>query len=182
VGFSPGGAYSSTAWVFGLGLEGDPNTALALKSISLRLTLATQALITLWFLYLRFIKGLTLDVRLLLALPLLLFFLTLYQHNAEYLLLVAPALYLLLQTRWQLWILTVVMAMAWMPRILYGLIGIQGTEASTHETRKAILGEFVGPFIHLLPSFHILVVVLYTLALVGYVLWLIANTKKLATL
>ncbi len=176
VGFSPGADYSSFLWV--LLIQSQPNNLEAIKLFSLLSTALLQLLFFALFLYVRYFRDIPIRAETLVLVPLSGLFLTLYQHNAEYLILLIPAAYLYCSSKMEVLLLTTLLAFAWIPRVLHGLVGLGSTEASTFETRQQLLGPLFGPIQDSLPSIHHASIVCYSafyfLALV--VLW--AKTRN----
>lgn len=169
VGFSPEPNYGSHYWV--LLVEKYPENIELYKRISLLLSVAVQAALCLWF----FLQSRKLQEPLnpwiLITLPLAAFFFTFYQQNPEYLLCFWPVMLLVVRRVWPVLLYTAVVAMAWVPNLMFGMMNIGINNSSKSGTRNRVLQPVVDALGIDFHQLHPLSIAVYS---ASYLLMLVA--------
>ncbi len=169
VGFSPEPNYGSHYWT--LFVEEYPQNIELFKRVSLLLSVAFQALLCVWFFIAsRYLRE-PLNPWILITLPLALFFFTFYQQNPEYLLCFWPVMLLAVPRVWPALLYTAVVAMAWLPNLMFGFKNIGINNSSKSGTRNRVLQPVVDALGLDFNQLHPLSIAVYSLC---YLLMLIA--------
>jgi|GEM_PF-3940454 len=135
--FTPDADYAANFWV--LILKADPDALTTVKHASLLLSAAVQFLVIGIFFFYKYVRKKTLHPLVLIAVPLVFFFGTFYQHMPEYFLMLWPVTALLCTSLFQHLLLAFAFSLAWAPRVIHGIKTIQDNFGSTVEARADIL-------------------------------------------
>jgi len=181
--FTPDAAYAANFWV--LILKAYPDALIAVKNSSLLLSLVLQlaVILSLFTLYRR--QNHSFDVATILAVPLVVFFSSFYQHMPEYFLMLWPLISVLCTSVGQQIVLAMAFSFAWLPRVLHGLKTITDNFGSTVEARS----EIFGPLLKVLAvDFNVLnsvalaaQTVIYTTLMIFIVSWALRQNQKLSS-
>ena len=159
VGFTPSADYSVMYWTLILQTASDISTY---KNLSLLLTIATQSVLSLYLIYQCYLKKKHINSTLLISLPLAVFFLTFYQHNSEYSMMIAAVALLSIQRTHSVLVLASIFSFAWVPKFLFGLKNIGLNNATASETRNDLLGGLVEQLGVNLTQLHAASIVIYS--------------------
>lgn len=170
-GFSPSAKYASTFWVLGIkhfGMNSD-----SLKPLSLALSMAAQLALIIYALSNWRKLSSTDGAILLVGTSIASFFLTFYQHNPEYILLLAPIVLLFCQSVRALLLSIAVLSLSWLPNIFYGLNNVLTHKGSASEARRAIMGDWLTLLNIDFSMAHSASIALYSALYAGLVIYLI---------
>ena len=178
VGFSPSAKYASTFWVLGIkhfGLDSE-----TLKPVSLALSLAAQlALIVYALCYWRTLNSVN-GAILLVGVSLTAFFLTFYQHNPEYTLLLAPVVLLYVRTYRSVIAAVAVLSLSWLPNIFFGLNNVLTHNGSASSARRDIMGDWLTRLNLDFSVAHSVSIALYSVLYALLLLYLISCLRQAA--